>query len=419
MEIWGLVSGYEKSVLTYEKTLDRGDECPVCTALLNPAISLYDLEDRVILEKSFCDACSFMTYTKMPTQEWINDFYASQWDLGRNDTNIKQKFVPLTSTVKEMLLPFLKSKEMRILDYGCGYGNFLLSMKELGFKKLSGFEFSEKRKAYTASLGFNMVGLLDDEGDKKFDAIHCNHVFEHVFDVNKMLKNFWNMLEKGGVLYLAVPHLTQEHMLENLHFIPHIHHFTKENLTLLLERNGFRVVSAIDEIALVAERAEDPQCLKRTAKGIKKVDLVKKIRKDFEIELAQSSPKTCFVDLSFKNAKPRSRVNLDNPDELRVLKHILGEESNGKLKVFKSSSFIKFYAMKILINFDENNAILRGIKQKALVIFKLRTLLNKVGRKIFSGDRRVFGSLRADHGDKQYPIIRVRYSDKHPRCWLK
>jgi len=33
MKIWGLVSDYKKSVLTYEKTFDRGDECPVCTAL--------------------------------------------------------------------------------------------------------------------------------------------------------------------------------------------------------------------------------------------------------------------------------------------------------------------------------------------------------------------------------------------------
>ena len=428
MEIWGLVSNYDKFVLTHEDTLVRSYGCSVCDELMQPVISLCDAYDKTILEKSFCENCSFMTYTKMPTQAWLSDFYTSQWDSGRTEDDIIQKFIPLGRSVCDMLVPLLDDKEVSILDYGCGYGNFLSSMRDLGFSKLSGFDFSQKRLKYTASLGINTVKLFggidgkrEDElcVDTQFGVIHCNHVFEHVFDVNETLGHFHDLLVDGGLLYIAVPNLTQEHVLEALHFIPHIHHFTKENLSLLLERNGFKVISSIDEVAIVAEKVDAIHKLKNRINGITKIDLLGKVQADLGLNFSKDLSKGSFADLLFKNAKPATRVNSDNKDELRVLKHVLGNDSIGSLTLFKNISLIKFYIMKILINFDENNIFMGSFKQRFRGLFRIKVIFNKIGRKLFSNNRRVFGTLTARYSEEKYPMIRVRYSDGRPRGWLK
>lgn len=92
-----------------------------------------------------------------------------------------------------------------ILDFGCGWGNFLTSLKKT--KSLSGIELREdcidylKRKRKKIFIERNLKDLK-----KKFDVITLFHVLEHMPEQVKSLKKIKKYLKKKGKIIIEVPH---------------------------------------------------------------------------------------------------------------------------------------------------------------------------------------------------------------------
>lgn len=92
-----------------------------------------------------------------------------------------------------------------ILDFGCGWGNFLTSLKKT--KSLSGIELREdcigylKKKRKKIFIEKNLKNLK-----KKFDVITLFHVLEHMPEQVKSLKKIKKYLKKKGKIIIEVPH---------------------------------------------------------------------------------------------------------------------------------------------------------------------------------------------------------------------
>jgi len=145
----------------------------------------------------------------------------------------------------------------RILDAGCGSGEFLLFLSGLGYEvtgvDLSPAAVSKARAAVpvarleTASLE---QGLPFASG--VFAAIWCTEVLEHLFDVHSALTELNRVLMPGGLLVLTVPfHGLVKNLLIALggferHFNPYLSHlrfFTRKSLGACLARSGFMALS--------------------------------------------------------------------------------------------------------------------------------------------------------------------------------
>ncbi|GAA4448812.1 class I SAM-dependent methyltransferase [Nibrella saemangeumensis] len=108
--------------------------------------------------------------------------------------------------MRQIQRQFGDSRELRILDAGCGTGGMLSFLQHNGYRNLRGLDLSEDAVAFTRSRGLN-VGQLDlrDVGTlppEPFDVIICNDVLCYFSDdeIRHILTEFRNRLKPGGLL---------------------------------------------------------------------------------------------------------------------------------------------------------------------------------------------------------------------------
>jgi SAM-dependent methyltransferase len=94
----------------------------------------------------------------------------------------------------------------RLLDIGCGMGEFLDVAARSGFS-VAGVEPSPTASALAAERHSVLRGeFLDvDLGGRRFDAVTLWSVLEHVPSPEEVLARIGGVMEKGGILALRVP----------------------------------------------------------------------------------------------------------------------------------------------------------------------------------------------------------------------
>lgn len=106
-----------------------------------------------------------------------------------------------------------KAKEgARLLDLGCGSGEFLLSARDAGWDVV-GVDFDSKAVEVGRQKGLDVrmggVEVLDPSVEK-FDVITLSHVIEHVHQPVEVLKYCYSLLKPDGFLWLETPNIESE-----------------------------------------------------------------------------------------------------------------------------------------------------------------------------------------------------------------
>ncbi|MEM7780753.1 MAG: class I SAM-dependent methyltransferase [Pseudomonadota bacterium] len=102
---------------------------------------------------------------------------------------------------------FSPAKPANILDYGCGSGEYLLRMRDLGHH-VSAVDFDAKALASLQNLGIDTVSADEVDGqdwDEHFDHITLSHVIEHVPDPIGLLARLNAWTKPGGTFFIEVP----------------------------------------------------------------------------------------------------------------------------------------------------------------------------------------------------------------------
>jgi len=138
----------------------------------------------------------------------------------------------------------------RILDVGCGRGNFLEVMAARGFD-VYGTEFSAVSAQRARMLFPDRIFLGEhattELAEQQFDLITLWHVIEHLRDPYGTVCRLHKLLKPEGRLVLAQPNIDswQARLGGAVWFhldIPrHLYHFSPTTLAALLDQAGFRV----------------------------------------------------------------------------------------------------------------------------------------------------------------------------------
>jgi SAM-dependent methyltransferase len=129
---------------------------------------------------------------------------------------------------RRYLLDLLRDapKDSLILDIGCSSGIFLTDLERLGFNKenLFGIDISEKAIENCKNNGIKNVFIMDAQNvtlSDKFDIIVASDCLEHLRNDTKAIRNWYESLKMGGMLYVFVPafqSLWSTHDEVNMHY---------------------------------------------------------------------------------------------------------------------------------------------------------------------------------------------------------
>ena len=97
------------------------------------------------------------------------------------------------------------TKDMSIMDIGCGDGKFLNSLRELGFRKISGTDpFLSPEEITSSELNLQRKSVFD-EFSRKYDVLMFHHVFEHLSNPFEVLQRSKELLNTNGVVIIRIP----------------------------------------------------------------------------------------------------------------------------------------------------------------------------------------------------------------------
>ena len=121
-----------------------------------------------------------------------------------------------------------------LLDVGCGTMPY---RKLFSVTSYTGLEYDTPIARQRGVANAYYDGTTFPFENRKFDALLCNQVLEHVFTPDNFVNELARVIKPGGRLMLTVPFIWDEHE-QPYDFA----RYTTFGLRALLERNGFRIL---------------------------------------------------------------------------------------------------------------------------------------------------------------------------------
>jgi SAM-dependent methyltransferase len=235
------------------------DSCPIC-GNNNTEFYIKNFDYLVSKEEFYvvkCKKCGFLFTNPRPFEKELGNYYLSNDYISHTDSKRKLMDVVYHQVRKLMLkkkFTFIVShlpsnvKSCRLMDYGCGTGEFLIHARSKKFDVL-GVEPSINARNRAVAKGLDVVPNLDSLKEKrqKIHVVTLWHVLEHIPDPKIILKELMTYLEKDGLIVVAVP----EYLSFDSKFyknewaawdLPrHLNHFDENTVTKLFQLFGFKL----------------------------------------------------------------------------------------------------------------------------------------------------------------------------------
>lgn len=270
--------------------------CPVCDAPWGQAVLYRHLRDKVYPETPGawdfyrCGACGSGYFNPRPTPETVGKLYESYYThthatpptyeqlslagkvrrmLGNGYRNyrfgMRERPASVLGVLVAMLMPdyralldaggrhLPKHPKGRLLDVGCGNGDFLEFATRAGWQAV-GVEPDPKavEVARARGLTVHLGGLETLENEREaFEGITMNHVIEHVHYPRAVLQACHRLLKPCGWLWIETPNLEgQGHARYRENWVGldiprHLVVFTYRSLMRLLQEVGFARVEQL------------------------------------------------------------------------------------------------------------------------------------------------------------------------------
>lgn len=230
-------------------------ECPVCQneKLENNMVC----QDYSVSGESFmivkCNNCLTKITSPRPVQNVIENYYASDnyishTNKANNIINTLYKIVRKYTIKQKVSLINKFSKKGKILDIGCGTGEFLKACLKNGWE-ITAIEPNEnawENSVINTNNNF-YKDVLSLKNKNTYDVITLWHVFEHLYNPNEIIKKLKSLIKDEGVIILAVPNYESYDAQHYKEFwagydVPrHLYHFSQSSIKTLIKQHNLKL----------------------------------------------------------------------------------------------------------------------------------------------------------------------------------
>jgi 2-polyprenyl-3-methyl-5-hydroxy-6-metoxy-1,4-benzoquinol methylase len=182
--------------------------CKICSS---PKVKNLYTSRRTGLTVARCEACRLVFVRQRFSEALLADFYSDESYLafaeGVRNPKVHTRHLQWVSDIERYCKVGSATRRLRLLDVGCGVGDFLKVARDKGFE-IEGLEISRLATQLAREWNGVEVTLLPLEQcsrDQFFDAVTLIGLVEHVLDPRSLLQHGHRVLSKGGVLFVYTP----------------------------------------------------------------------------------------------------------------------------------------------------------------------------------------------------------------------
>jgi SAM-dependent methyltransferase len=230
-----------------------------------------------------CCDCGQTFHRRILAPAWMERLYA-RWEsqaamesfLAANETAQERAqqgaaYVAHALQLQRMAGDESSTRALRLLDFGCGHGQFVTVCRALGFDAV-GVDFAPDRRRHGMVAVYASLDELQcaRAHEPAFDAVTLLEVLEHQADPRGVLQQLSRLMRPGALLLLTTPDTSGVTGLQSFDDylaigpLGHINGFTPGSLRAMAERAGF--VAARPPAVWVA--ASWQQAVKTTARSL-------------------------------------------------------------------------------------------------------------------------------------------------------
>jgi len=193
----------------------------------------------------------------MPSLDILPSYYKSEAYISHTDSSktlldkIYQFVKGININHKIKLIDSLDKEEKKILDIGCGTGDFLNVCKKNNYK-VFGVEPNENaNKIASNKIGGKLVKNLNEILESQFDIITLWHVLEHVPNLEEYISQIKKLLKPSGYLIIAVPNFKSfdadyyKQYWAAFDVPRHLWHFSKKSIQVLFSKQQIKVIKIL------------------------------------------------------------------------------------------------------------------------------------------------------------------------------
>jgi len=218
------------------------------------------LEDFFLTKEKFkvkrCLKCDFIFTDPAPNKLEIAKYYKTSKYLSHNNNisftsfvyNIIKK-INLSYKVKKI---YKYSSPTKILDIGCGSGDFIKKMKKnnhVVFGVENNNRAFNKSKKITKNI-FRSIDMLSEQ-ENSFDLITFWHSIEHIHDFVDFFKKCLVLLKEKGTIIIAVPNNLSYDAVHYKEYwaaydVPrHLYHFNIKSMSAFINKLNLKLIEVL------------------------------------------------------------------------------------------------------------------------------------------------------------------------------
>lgn len=243
--------------------MEHLSNCPVCDFDKTKAFLV--CKDHTVSRETFniveCISCGFKFINPRPAAEKLGAYYISEEYVSHSNTkkgfiNSIYQVVRKYTMLKKLKLISEFYKTGKILDIGCGTGDFLKTVKEAKWETIGIEPSPDARKMAIENYALDVreeaeIKILEKE---TFDIITMWHVLEHVPELNERIEDLKRLIKPNGVIIIAVPNCTSldaKIYSENwaAYDVPrHLYHFSPTDIETVFKNHDLKVFRVLPMI---------------------------------------------------------------------------------------------------------------------------------------------------------------------------
>lgn len=229
------------------KNTDIEDFYTIKNAPVHSLVTIKDYEEAISIPRkdislAFCNNCGFIFNSSFDTSL---DYYTQGYE---DQQGFSPTFVKFLTGVTQKFIDRYDIKNREVIEIGCGKGDFINLISELGNNKGIGIDpaWVPGRTKENPNVRFIKEFYSEEHGDIQADAISCRHTLEHIHDTYGFMKTIRDSIKEGQkpVLFFEVPSIVRILKIQAFWdiFYEHCTYMSPGSLARLFRLNNFEVL---------------------------------------------------------------------------------------------------------------------------------------------------------------------------------